>query len=187
MQQRRHYVTHSGTAIHKETRRPSSAITGATESHERGQYEACATRTRGPSAFLITLGFIAAGDETTGPPSGATVTAQAAWCDLDVRVGSPLRHLNRSTAPNQAVADDRRRHGQPESTGRPGSASTRPGRDRRRGVRWRGTGGGHRPSVEYAHLSGGIRPWALRYAERDSDRLPNHHESAVGCPTPHER
>ena len=141
----------------------------------------------GPSAFLITLGFIAAGDETNGPPSGATVTAQAAWCDLDVRVGSPLRHLNRSTAPNQAVADDRRRHGQPESTGRPGSASTRPGRDRRRGVRWRGTGGGHRPSVEYAHLSGGIRPWALRYAERDSDRLPNHHESAVGCPTPHER
>jgi hypothetical protein len=42
-------------------------------------------------------------------------------------VGSLLRHLNRSTAPHQAVPDDRQWHGPPESSRPPGSTSTRAG------------------------------------------------------------
>jgi hypothetical protein len=101
---------------------------------------------------------IAAGDETTGPPSGANVTAQAAWCDLDVRVGSPLRHLK----PIDRTQPSRRRRpaaarASPSQPG--GPAAPAPGRVEIVGAAsgGGGTGGGHRPSVEYAHLSGGIR------------------------------
>ena len=95
---------------------------------------------------------IAAADETTG------------------------RHREQPHRPT--VDDDRRWQCQPESSGPPGGTSNPAGRDRRRGVRWWWSGRGHRPSVQYAHLSGATL--GLANAKGILVDLPNHHECAVG-------
>ena len=91
-------------------------------------------------------------------------------------------HRPTATKPSTTIAGGTASRSQ---AGPPGGTSNPAGGDRRRGVRWWWSGRGHRPSVQYAHLSGATL--GLANAKGILVDLPNHHECAVGWPTPYER
>jgi len=108
---------------------------------------------------------IAALHETSGPPSRATLTAQ------------PQPKPSQTTG--GGIASRSR-------ADRPAAPATRPGRDRRRGVRWWRHGRGSPAQCPICPLVA-RNPWALRNAESDSDPIAEPPRMSRGVPTPHER